>query len=96
VSTDLADIPWEAVTVDGFARAEIRIPPFDRLDVAAINLSFYYTGDGPGLIQFFRDLNKPKPETWILHTDLTGELSAADDALWRITPINPWPKDVPA
>lgn len=87
MSHDIRDIPWGGVTDDGHARAELAIPPYDRVDVHPLKLSFYYTGDTPGRLQVFRDLANPRNGTWILHTDATGQLSAADDARWTIQPI---------
>jgi hypothetical protein len=89
MSTEIQDVPWQAVTDDGFAMAEIQITPLDRLEIAELNLSFYYTGDGPGLIKLYRDMKSTKGGTWILRTAMDGELSTDDDKHWHVNQIKP-------
>lgn len=79
-----APIAWDGVTADGYAKATVIIPPLERYDFHDVGMSFYYTGDGPGLIRFFRDLNSPGRRTWVLYTDMSGELSAEDSEKWVV------------
>lgn len=87
MSTDIDHIDWGAVTDDGFARAEIQVCPFAHVDIHEINMSFYYTGEDMGLLRLFRNLATGGRGTWILYTDMSGELSYENAAKWVVRRI---------